>query len=117
MYVKEIRWIYKSIYEAEFIVSDGRNDVLCFAQPFFLQVGDTVNELHSIDAQDIVRSEHHPEVVSKGDELILCGQLTSRSRRSVKIGQLFVTIDDDIIPKDIAEGEYIRFTTSRLRFF
>lgn len=117
MYVKEISWIDKGIHEANFIVSDGDNDVLCFAQPFFLQVGDTVNALHSIDAQDVVRSENRPGTELKNEYKIIFGKLKNQNYRLVQIGQLFIIIDDDCIPKDIVEGNYISLMTSRLRLF
>lgn len=117
MYVKAIDWIDIDICEASVVISDGLFDIECFSSDCSYKVGDLIDDIneldiHALDIHDIYISEVNNEtIISKsGFRYELIGRYDNNI---LFIGEIKIAIDNELVPKDISNGEYIHVCVDR----
>ncbi len=112
MYVKAIEWIDIDICEASVVISDGLFDIECFSDDCSYKVGDLIDEINVLDIHDIYISETNNEtIISKSGfryELI-----ARYDNNIIFIGEIKIAIDNELVPKDISNGDYIHVCVDR----
>lgn len=118
MVIEEIRWIDRSIREAEVLVSDGRYSVLCFSHPCDYSVGEAVNDpLFCLNVQDVELANRDGYEAARdawGFSHMIRGKLCDPARGIVCVGGLRLEIDPGMIPKDIESGQFVQFFAGRI---
>ena len=123
MFVKSIHWMDKEDKEAEVIVSDGKNEILCFSHPFSGAIGDIlVNPLECMDAEEIQILDDENFNIEKIDpndyfEYKIGGKLISADKKLVLVGDLLLSLEGCDIPKDLKNNNFVTFITSRINIF
>ena len=121
MYIQKIKWINRSILEAELVVTDGKYSVLCFAYPCEYSVGDPVRDfLECLSVTEIQTSNTKtPQIIHKdgGFQYTICGCLTDASKGIIQVGKLVLHIQANRIPKDISNGQFIQFSVQRIDLY
>ncbi|MCL2611187.1 MAG: hypothetical protein FWE02_05875 [Defluviitaleaceae bacterium] len=119
MFVKSTEWINRSIKEAEVVVSDGNNEILCFSHPFLGEVGGIVSEpLYCLDAEDIVLLDDEIYSIKSSDSYFrhtICGKIIDNN--IVSIGEIRLSLEGSYIPGDIKNGDFITFETLRVDIY
>ena len=111
MYIKRILSYDKEGLEADVLISDGQQDLLCYAQPFD---GDknTKFQLTTFGCGDVVRSYDNQSLIKKSDEgyysYEMSGKLLDAENAIVMVFGFIIGLDA-YIPKDIRNGEYVDF--------
>lgn len=117
MEVKNIKWISKEAEEAEVTISDGIYELICFAHPFRLSIGDVLEQpLYAIFTSNIQRSliqNYKIEKYLDNYSYYITAQLFNLEENILKLGNIFLELDMPI-PIDIKLGEYITFYCDRI---
>lgn len=117
MFLKEVLDFDIEAKEADIIVSDGVNDILCYAQPY--ENNKIPFKLFAFRANNIIRTSEEVSFVNKNPEgyysYNLQGKLIDSRIGLVSIGDIVIEIGNNI-PKDIKLNEYIKFTLERVDF-
>lgn len=117
MYVEKIISFDKHDQEADLIVSDGINKVLCYAYPISkVQINQKINSICGFDCTNIERANKSESDINKLQEhyaYTLVGKVVSKENNLVHVGELEVYLDEQI-PHDILENEFIIFNVTRL---
>ena len=117
MIVEKIEWMDESEKEAIVTVSCNGYKVICFSHPCLLKTGRKIEgPLECIDAKCVTSCECVAKVQKKDSffEYELQGKIVDRENGVININGLVIHIDADEIPKDVKEGMYISFETSRI---
>ncbi|MCM2989390.1 hypothetical protein M3580_09110 [Bacillus safensis] len=121
MKVKRVNWISQEALEAEVVVSDGEFDIICFAQPFHqLEESELIQTIYCLNVSNVVKVEKRDYHIEKsvGDfSYSLIGKLIDKHGEKVKIGKLLLELDNNLIPEDIKEGDFISFCCGRLDIY
>ena len=118
MYIKSIEWIDSINKEAILGISDNKDVITCFSHPCNYSIGQIVTEpLECLDTIDIAISTTPIfKMERKGIEFNykLIGKVIDVGKGIVIIEYFILHIDENIIPKDIKNNDYIEFSTSRI---
>src|SRR5699024_481657 len=118
MKVKRIDWLSPEASEAEIVITDGEFDLTCFSQPFKYQLGSILNEpIYSFDVSAIAKSNKNIYKAEKLDDNFayrLTGKLLDKQKGKVIIGNFIIELDNEVLPGDIEENDFIIFSSSRL---
>lgn len=121
MFVQKIEWLDFPTLEAEITVTDGTYHLLCFSHPCKYSVGDPIHTpLECFDVEEIKTSDmDFFSVLQEGEGFrsTICGCLNDTSNGIVQVGQLFLHITANRIPKDIHDGQFIQFSTVRIDLY
>lgn len=118
MKIIDINWPSEEVLEAKIIVTDGIYDLICFAYPFKLKIGDEIDiPLFAFEATHIQRIVNKEYTVEKQflNSYYFQGLLISKEKGLIKVGGFTIQIDD-YIPADIKDLEFISFICDRLDF-
>lgn len=103
--------------EATLILDDRTHQCLAFEQPCVSRVGTIVTgPLLAFEAREIERDDSGPLGFFPDDSPLGCvvrGDVTAHSGPMVAVGGFVIELDMPL-PKDIGEGEQIRFRCTRL---
>lgn len=117
MYVEKIITFNKYDQEADLLISDGVNKVLCYAYPIKnVQINQRINCVYGFDCTNIKRANERNNEIIKCQEYyayLLVGEIVSKKENLVRIGELEIYLDEPI-PNDIQENEFIIFNVTRL---
>ena len=104
-------------HEADLIVSDGKHDLLCYAQPF--ENPECSFRLIAFRADNIVIADNKCYFIRKTDETYysykLCGQVIDNNKQIVRVFDLVIEIGVGI-PNDILKNDYIEFSVERIDY-
>lgn len=117
--IKKISWLSREALEAEVIISDGNFDIVCFAHPLIMELGDQLTEpLYSLNPSNIIKI-YNPNMLSLVEKLsrpfsyFVQGKLKDRESGIVQLGEIEIEIDCNFLPADITNGDSISFSTDR----
>ena len=117
MYVKNVIIFDKHDEEADLLVSDGVNKVICYAYPVNnVRVNQEINSIYAFNCTDIKRVNKSECEINKLKEYYaysLVGKIIDKKNSLVCVGQLEIYLDEPI-PNDIQENEFIFFNVTRL---
>ena len=119
MWIKSIDWVDESAKEADVIVTDGNNSIICFSCPCNYCNGDTINEpLECLDVENIILADGSYNIERKRNyEHIVCGKMKDITNGIVEIGEIILHINNEKIPKDINNNDMIKFCISRVDLY
>ena len=117
MYICYVKHWSNQDKEADFLVTDGEYQLLCYAQPFSGKECQTeVAALYAIGCGNIVKSENCAVKIAKQTDYYayeLSAEVLSKVERTVKLGQLVLHLDE-ALPGDIQNGDYVTFRLQRI---
>ena len=104
--------------EADVLLLDGQFELLCYAHPYTPDDSKALNKsLSAFMTENIMRAlenEYRIEKLQSGYySYHLQGKIIDLQRRLVMVGSIVIELDN-VIPKDIREGEFIEFTVMRI---
>lgn len=118
MRIEKIDWLSQEALEAEVVVSDGEFEVTCFAQPLIYQVGCELKEpILCYNATNVLKLDKEVFAIDKLGEYFaysLSGKLVDKKLETVMVGKLLLELDNNILPGDINEGDFLSFSCQRL---
>lgn len=118
MFIKEIRDYDKDALEADILISDSMNEVLCYAHSFVNFHEDF--SLKAFMTKNIMRALDNTSSVKKNEDgyysYKLQGKLVDIINGGVLIDNIKIQIDGDF-PGDISVGEFIEFDVFRIDSF
>lgn len=118
MRIKEIKWLDKEGKEAILKVVSEKECLMCFSCPCSHNIGDVLSRpLECLDTDDIVLCDTKENSIEKTKgvfEYKLKGKLMNMQEGIVEVCGFDLHIDEEKIPRDIANGMYIQFLTSRI---
>lgn len=121
MIVQSIDWLDMPSREATVYISSGIHHIICFSCPCEYSIGDAVDApLFCLNVSDIERVEeveHSIKNVEFGFEHIITGELCNINSGIVCVGEILFKISSSLIPKDIQNGQCIRFNASRIDLY
>jgi hypothetical protein len=116
--IKKIDWLSQEALEAEVVVTDGEFEITCFAQPFNYQVGSELNDpILCYNVTNVLKLDREVYTIEKHGEYFaysLAGKLVDKQLETVMVGKLLLELDNNILPGDINEGEFLSFSCQRL---
>ncbi|SFH56845.1 hypothetical protein SAMN04487830_10242 [Pseudobutyrivibrio sp. OR37] len=113
MYVKAIDWIDIDNYEASVVISDGLFDIVCFSDDCSYKVGDIIDDdIKVLGVHDIFISEVNTETIisQSGFRYEIIGRYENNK---LFLGEIIISIDSELVPKDISRGDYIHVCIDR----
>lgn len=114
-YVKKIQWLSEEAKEAEIYIHINKdNELICFAQPCGLKIGDQINELFSLNTISVQKKqeEEYGIISMHNNKYLLSGRVKHIKPASIEVYDVVVRCDD--LPGDIHIGEYVEFVCERL---
>ena len=116
--IKEIINYDIEAQEADVLISDGQFEILCYAQPYLPETFKAPDHaLSAFMTENVLRvseNEYRIKRLQNGYySYRLQGKLIDLQKRLVMIGAIVIKIEN-VIPKDIREGDFIEFTVMRL---
>lgn len=121
MKIKKVNWISQEALEAEVIVTDGEFEIICFAQPLnYLEESELIEPIYCLNVSNLVRSEKAEYSIEKLDAPFayrVIGKLIDKNYEKVKLGELLLELDNNLLPGDINEGDFLSFCCQRLDIY
>ncbi|WP_342472628.1 hypothetical protein MHH70_04080 [Metasolibacillus sp. FSL H7-0170] len=121
MKIKKINWISQEALEAEVIVTDGEFEIMCFAQPLnYLEESELIEPIYCLNVSNLVRAEKAEYSIEKLDDPFayrVIGKLIDKNYEKVKLGELLLELENNLLPGDINEGDFISFCCQRLDIY
>ncbi|TQR39814.1 hypothetical protein C7Y47_01960 [Lysinibacillus sphaericus] len=121
MKIKKINWISQEALEAEVVVTDGELEIMCFAQPLnYLEESELIEPIYCLNVSNLVKAEKSEYSIEKLDDYFayrLIGKLIDKQYEKVKLGELLLELDNNLLPGDINEGDFISFCCQRLDIY
>lgn len=118
MYIKKIEWLDKENKEAVLEVCGNTKALICFSYPCHYNLNDELNEpLQCLDSYDIISCDEEQikiERINESFEYKLVGKVKNAEEGIIEVEGFSLCIDRNKMPKDIVNGNYIQFTTSRI---
>lgn len=118
MNIKKIEWLDEGNKEAILEIFNNNKTLICFSHPCHYNLNDELKEpLQCLDAYDIILCEEEQtkaERINETFEYKLTGKVTNVEDGIIEIDGFILRIDKNTIPKDIVNGDYIKFVTSRI---
>lgn len=119
--VSKVTMISKISLEAEVLITDGFNELVCFSQPCNLIVNQSLTEpVYCFGNKNIVRAvseECHIDKLKESLAYNLVGKLIDKKNNLVKIGEILLQLEENCIPKDILENEYVSLYCQRIDIY
>lgn len=119
--IKKINWISQEALEAEVVVTDGELEIMCFAQPLnYLEESELIEPIYCLNVSNLVKAEKSEYSIEKLDDYFayrLIGKLIDKQYEKVKLGELLLELDNNLLPGDINEGDFISFCCQRLDIY
>ena len=119
MYIKKIVSYDEVAREADLIISDGKYDLMVYAQPFLTKYKDEKFKLIAFTADNIMTIDKEEYAIEKTNQGYYSywfkGKLIDSKRGIVAINNIIIE-DVGWIPNDIHDGEFIEFTCLRLDY-
>jgi len=119
--IKKINWISQEALEAEVVVTDGELEIMCFAQPLnYLEESELIEPIYCLNVSNLVKAEKSEYSIEKLDDYFayrLIGKLIDKRYEKVKLGELLLELDNNLLPGDINEGDFISFCCQRLDIY
>jgi len=116
--VKKIDWLSREALEAEVVVTDGEFEITCFAQPLNYQVGSELKDpICCYNVANVIKLDREFYTIKKLGEYFaysLSGKLVDKQLEKVMVGELLLELDNNILPGDIKNGDFISFSCQRL---
>ncbi len=116
MFVKEIYDYDEFSGELDLIVSDGKNNLLCYCIGGDVKLFSTIREITTFLVQNIMRAESAKSLIQKCDDYYayhLQGKVVEKISPIVCVGNINIILDTPLA-KDIKIGDYIEFDVKRL---
>ncbi|SEN50337.1 hypothetical protein SAMN04489762_2408 [Terribacillus saccharophilus] len=114
-------WLSKEALEAEITVSDGAHNIMCFSQPFQYELGSNLDEpLYCFNVTELVRSKDNIPYVEKLNDHFsyrLTCKMHDKENQQVLLGKILLELDNDTIPGDILEDDFITFECQRIDIY
>ncbi|TKI53417.1 hypothetical protein FC756_24035 [Lysinibacillus mangiferihumi] len=121
MKIKKIHWISQESLEAEVVVTDGEFEIICFAQPLnYLEESNLIESIYCFNVSDLVKAEKSEYSIEKLDNYFayrLIGKLIDKQNEQVKLGELLLELENNLLPGDINEGDFVSFCCQRLDIY
>lgn len=121
MQIINIIWLSQEALEAEVIVSDGAHNIMCFSQPFQCEIGDELDgPLYCFNVTELVKSKDNIPYIEKLNDHFsyrLTCKLHDKENLQVMLGNLLIELDNDTIPGDILEDDFITFECQRIDIY
>lgn len=118
MHIKEIKWLDKEGREAVLKVASEKECLTCFSCPCSHNIGDVLSgPLECLDTDDVILCDTKESSIEKMKGIFgykLKGKLINMQEGIVEVCGFYLHIDEGKIPRDIVNGMYIRFLTSRI---
>lgn len=119
--INNVNIISESSLEAEIIVTDGINELICFSQPCKLIANQRLTEqLYCFNNKNLIRSNCQEYYIEKLKEPLaynLIGKLIDKKNNLVIVGEIVLKLEEASIPKDILENEYVSFYCQRIDIY
>ena len=119
--IKNITMISESSLEAEVLITDGVNELVCFSQPCNLILKQIITEpVYCFNNKNVVRANNYDWNIKKNKDGLsynIIGKLIDKKNNLVNVGKIVIQLEDGSIPKDILEGEYISFYCQRIDIY
>lgn len=118
MYIKEILHYDEESREADVFISDGQFELLCYVHPYIPDGFDKLKSpLSAYMTENVMRAlenAYKTEKLQSGYySYRLHGKIIDLQKRLVAVGHIIIELEN-VIPKDIGEGEFIEFTVMRI---
>ena len=119
MVIKQIVSFDEASGEADLLLSDGKNELLCYCQLLWTPTPTdaAMIEIETFGADGIVIADSREEKIEKTDDGFfsyrLQGRVTQTVPPEIAIGGLRITLDKPL-PKDIKQGDFVALTAPRL---
>lgn len=117
MYINEIEWLDIINKEAILHVINEGKCIRAFSCPCNYKIGDVLAEpLECIDIENVIIYDDKEDIekLEGTFDYILRGRLLNKDYGIFRVYGFDIHINSEKIPKDILEGEYIQFVTSRI---
>ncbi|MBS6005907.1 MAG: hypothetical protein KIB43_03020 [Clostridium baratii] len=119
--VKKISWISKDALEAIVLVSDNKYAFECFSQPCKLSLNQKIEEnIYCFNNKNIIKVSEKECIINKHYKSLaydIVGCIVDKDEGLVKIGNIIIKLEENSIPKDIENYDYISFYTQRLDIY
>ncbi|MGE7090726.1 hypothetical protein ACQKII_04570 [Lysinibacillus sp. NPDC048646] len=119
--IKKINWISQEALEAEVVVTDGKFEIMCFAQPLnYLKESELIGPIYCLNVSNLMIAERKEYSIEKLDDHFayrFIGKLIDKDYEKVKLGKLLLELDNNLLPGDINEGDFISFCCQRLDIY
>lgn len=93
----------------------------CFSQPFNYDLNDVLEEpLYCYEVKNVMKSFEESFTIEKQNDYFayfIRGELIDSNKNLVKVGGFILDLDDNIIPKDLVDGNKIEFTVQRIDIY
>ena len=116
MYISRIDWDDITSGEGSVEVTDSKYVLTCYAFGFHHCVGDSlIGNLESLDVDNIILSDSNQfsAECTAGFRYQVNGILCN-NRKTVRIGDMYINIDPQKVPKDISDGDWISASIRRI---
>lgn len=117
--IKRVTWLSKDALEARVLVTDGKHELECFAQPFTGSTGDLVEHPILVLDCDKVEKVDAPEMKAEKIDDHFAYNLTLKVKNSststLLLGEIEI-LARNCLPGDIIDGDFVNLTSSRLDF-
>lgn len=118
MYIEEVEWLGKEEKEAILKVVSEKECLICFSCPCSYNIGEVLTEpLECLDTDAAIictTQENSIEKMEGGFKYKLKGKLKDIQDGIVEVCGFDLHIDEEKIPRDIENGMYVQFVTSRI---
>ena len=119
MYIKEIISYDEEAREADLIISDGKYEIMSYAQPFLKEYTNDKFILIAFDSDDIMTIDKEEYAIEKTSQGYFSynfkGKLLDSKKGIVAINNIIIE-DVGWIPKDIQDGQFIEFKCLRVDY-
>lgn len=113
--IARVNWLEKSIGEAEVVLTDGQEQLVCFGHPFLQSEDEWFRgKIYPwVSSEIMVSFEKNYQIKYLGDwKYFFVGILLDGEEGTVQVGNFKLT-GLEYIPKDIANGMYVEFEALR----
>lgn len=118
MFIKEIKNYDVEAQEADIVVSDGKNSILCYAHPFKIKEN-IIFSLYAFGAKEIMKVNKNSYLIEKLDESYYAyhfrGKIIDIKNKLTIILINDIQLEmDDYIPNDLTINDFIEFSILRI---
>lgn len=118
VYISKIIWISKDALEAEVIITDGVYELKCFSQPMNYDINHIIEEpLYCYNVRNVVKAWETEFSAVKLTEYFaynITAQVVDKEIGLIKLGDMKLQVEKNILPGDIKNNDYISFYCQRI---